>query len=118
MLGSNPVYVFTGGTVRVGSWLRFVSTDPYQFFDNFTDLNEIRHPARSHVGRVPSQRRRHRQLELTSQVVVRVGLIGTSWWADAMYLPPLSAHPERGGGRRVRPQRGDDGGLRRPVAHR
>ena len=34
-------YVFTGGTVRVGSWLRFASTDPYQFFDNFTDLNEI-----------------------------------------------------------------------------
>jgi hypothetical protein len=23
VLGSNPVYVFTGGTVRVGSWLRF-----------------------------------------------------------------------------------------------
>ena len=41
VLGSNPVYIFTGGTVRVGSWLRFASTDPYQFFDNFTDLNEI-----------------------------------------------------------------------------
>jgi predicted dehydrogenase len=27
-------------------------------------------------------------------VVVRVGLIGTSWWADAMYMPPLSAHPD------------------------
>jgi DUF3048 family protein len=40
-LGSNPVYVFTGGTVRSGSWLRFKSTDPYQFFDNFTDLNPI-----------------------------------------------------------------------------
>ena len=23
---------------------------------------------------------------------VRVGLIGTSWWADAMYMPPLAAH--------------------------
>ena len=42
VLGSNTVYVFTGGTVRTGSWLRFASTDPYQFFDNFTDLNEIR----------------------------------------------------------------------------
>ncbi len=41
VLGSNPVYIFTGGTVRAGSWLRFASTDPYQFFDNFTDLNEI-----------------------------------------------------------------------------
>jgi hypothetical protein len=41
-LGSNPVYIFTGGTVRVGSWLRFASTDPYQFFDNFTDLNPIK----------------------------------------------------------------------------
>ena len=49
-LGSNPVYVFTGGTVRVGSWLRFASTDPYQFFDNFTDLNPIKlQPGRSWV---------------------------------------------------------------------
>ena len=24
---------------------------------------------------------------------VRVGLIGTSWWADAMYLPALAQHP-------------------------
>jgi Protein of unknown function (DUF3048) N-terminal domain/Protein of unknown function (DUF3048) C-terminal domain len=49
-LGSNPVYVFTGGTVRVGSWLRFASTDPYQFFDNFTDLNPIElQPGRSWV---------------------------------------------------------------------
>ena len=24
---------------------------------------------------------------------VRVGLIGTSWWADAMYLPALAEHP-------------------------
>ncbi len=49
-LGSNPVYVFSGGTVRVGSWLRFASTDPYQFFDNFTDLNPIELlPGRSFV---------------------------------------------------------------------
>ncbi len=41
VLGSNPVMIFSGGTVRVGSWLRFSSTDPYQFFDNFTDLNPI-----------------------------------------------------------------------------
>ena len=25
---------------------------------------------------------------------VRVGVVGTSWWADAMYLPPLSAHEQ------------------------
>jgi predicted dehydrogenase len=24
---------------------------------------------------------------------VRIGVIGTSWWADAMYLPALAAHP-------------------------
>jgi predicted dehydrogenase len=24
---------------------------------------------------------------------VKVGVIGTSWWADAMYLPPLATHP-------------------------
>lgn len=25
---------------------------------------------------------------------VNVGVFGTSWWADTMYLPPLDAHPE------------------------
>lgn len=24
---------------------------------------------------------------------VRIGVIGTSWWADAMYMPPLADHP-------------------------
>jgi predicted dehydrogenase len=24
---------------------------------------------------------------------VRIGIVGTSWWADAMYLPPLTRHP-------------------------
>lgn len=41
MLGSNPVYVFSGGTVRVGTWLRFAPTDPLDFFDNVDDLNPI-----------------------------------------------------------------------------
>jgi predicted dehydrogenase len=27
-------------------------------------------------------------------VTVRVGVIGTSWWADSMYLPALAAHPD------------------------
>ena len=27
------------------------------------------------------------------QQTVRVGLVGTSWWADAMYLPALADHP-------------------------
>ncbi|PJF39481.1 MAG: oxidoreductase [Phototrophicales bacterium] len=25
--------------------------------------------------------------------MVRVGIVGTSWWSDAMYLPALAAHP-------------------------
>ncbi len=25
---------------------------------------------------------------------VRVGILGTSWWADSMYLPALAAHPD------------------------
>lgn len=41
VLGSNPVYVFSGGTVRVGVWLRFLPTDPLDFFDNVDDLNSI-----------------------------------------------------------------------------
>lgn len=41
VLGSNPVYVFSGGTVRVGVWLRFEATDPLDFFDNVDDLNPI-----------------------------------------------------------------------------
>lgn len=50
MLGSNPVYIFTGGTVRVGTWLRFKSTDRYQFFDNLEDLNELRiQPGRTFI---------------------------------------------------------------------
>jgi hypothetical protein len=40
-LGSNPVYVFTGGTVQEGIWLRFESTDPFSFFDNVDDLNPL-----------------------------------------------------------------------------
>ncbi len=27
-------------------------------------------------------------------MTVRVGVLGTSWWADAMYLPALAAHPD------------------------
>ncbi len=26
-------------------------------------------------------------------MIVRVGIVGASWWADSMYLPVLSAHP-------------------------
>ena len=39
--GTNPVYVFTGGTVREGIWLRFAQTDPVGLFDNIDDLNEL-----------------------------------------------------------------------------
>ena len=24
---------------------------------------------------------------------VRIGIVGTSWWTDAMYMPALAAHP-------------------------
>ena len=41
MLGSNPVYVFTGGLVQEGEWLRFLPEDPFEFFDNFDDLNPL-----------------------------------------------------------------------------
>ncbi len=30
---------------------------------------------------------------MTDPKRVRVGVFGTSWWADTMYLPPLDAHP-------------------------
>lgn len=41
VLGSNPVYVFSGGTVRIGTWLRFEPTDPVALYDNVDDLNPI-----------------------------------------------------------------------------
>jgi hypothetical protein len=40
-LGSNPVYVFSGGTVRSGVWLRFLPEDGFSFYDNIDDLNPI-----------------------------------------------------------------------------
>lgn len=40
-IGNNPVYIFTGGTVREGIWLRFAQTDPYAFYDNLDDGNEL-----------------------------------------------------------------------------
>lgn len=41
VLGSNPVFVFSGGTVREGVWLRYKATDPVGLFDNADDLNPI-----------------------------------------------------------------------------
>lgn len=41
VLGSNPVFVFTGGTVQEGQWLRFLPEEPFQLFDNFDDLNPL-----------------------------------------------------------------------------
>lgn len=50
MLGSNAVYIFTGGTVRTGIWLRFKSTDRYAFYDSIDTLNELRiQPGRSFI---------------------------------------------------------------------
>jgi len=41
VLGSNPVTVFTGGTVRSGIWLRYAATDGFSFFDSVEDLNVL-----------------------------------------------------------------------------
>ncbi len=30
---------------------------------------------------------------MSDKEAVRVGLVGTSWWAEAMYLPALADHP-------------------------
>jgi hypothetical protein len=40
--GSNPVYVFSHGTVQEGEWLRFEPTDPFAFFVSTDDLTELR----------------------------------------------------------------------------
>lgn len=32
--------------------------------------------------------------EKSKNMSLKIGLIGTSWWADAMYLPALAAHPQ------------------------
>lgn len=42
VLGSNPVYVFSNGTVQEGVWLRFEPTDPFAFFTSIEDLTELR----------------------------------------------------------------------------
>jgi hypothetical protein len=39
--GSNPVYVFTRGTVRSGIWLRFGPEDPFGFFGSVEELDPI-----------------------------------------------------------------------------
>lgn len=39
--GSNPVLIFSKGTVRTGVWLRFGPDDGYGFYDNVEDLNEL-----------------------------------------------------------------------------
>ena len=38
---------------------------------------------RAHVGKAAG-----------AAMTVRIGIIGTSWWADAMYLPALADHPD------------------------
>jgi len=40
-LGSNPVLIFSGGTVRTGVWLRFTPEEGFGFFDNIDDLNPL-----------------------------------------------------------------------------
>ena len=41
VLGSNPVYVFSNGVAQEGEWLRFMPEEPFQFFDDFDDLNPL-----------------------------------------------------------------------------
>ena len=31
---------------------------------------------------------------MTKKHAVKIGMVGTSWWADAMHLPALQAHPQ------------------------
>ena len=39
--GSNPVLIFSKGTVRTGVWLRFGPEDGYGLYDNVEDLGEL-----------------------------------------------------------------------------
>ena len=39
--GSNPVLIFSHGTVREGIWLRFAPEDGYGFYDNVEDLTPL-----------------------------------------------------------------------------
>lgn len=39
--GSNPVLIFSKGTVRTGVWLRFSAEDGYGFYDNVEDLTPL-----------------------------------------------------------------------------
>jgi len=39
--GSNPLLVFSRGTVRAGVWLRFEPFEPFAFVDNLDDLNLV-----------------------------------------------------------------------------
>jgi hypothetical protein len=41
VLGSNPVFVFSGGTVRIGSWMRFEPTDPIDLVVDVESLEPI-----------------------------------------------------------------------------
>ena len=41
ILGSNPAFVFTGGVVQEGAWLRFLPDDVIELYDNFDDLNPL-----------------------------------------------------------------------------
>ncbi|MFM7687367.1 MAG: Gfo/Idh/MocA family protein, partial [Actinomycetota bacterium] len=47
-------------------------------------------------------------------MTVRVGIVGTSWWAESMYLPALAQHPLG----RVTAMCGRDQGKARDVADR
>lgn len=40
-LGSNPVFIFSHGTVRQGVWVRYARTDPWGFFNSAEDLTPI-----------------------------------------------------------------------------
>ena len=51
---------------------------------------------------------------MTPSSTVRIGLVGTSWWADSMYLPALADHPVG----RITTLCGRDHGRARALADR
>ncbi len=63
VLGSNPVVVFTGGTARSGSWLRFAGTDPFGLSTRWKlSIRSASTPV-AYLGGDPTQPAREPQLD-------------------------------------------------------
>lgn len=77
--GSNPVFVFAGGQVREGVWLRFGPEDGYSLFDNVDDLNPI--------GLVPGRT----WVEMPRNQAGRVSVDGTEVTLPGTTIPATTA---------------------------